>query len=265
MKRGAKSLPVTSIEDLKKIGTELSRSKMIGNVNPAQGFVIACICHQTGQSFNEYAETYHVVGDRPSMRADTMLANLLDLGGEYKILERSPDRAALWMKYRNAETEMEITAEEIYAEPVAYKGGPTAQMEELKKPFEKRRLKDKYATPRSRMQMLWARLISDAVRAVCPQANRGQYTPEEVEDFDPGIPSHTSHVTAEPAEPEPLETPPYTAEYCPVPGSLLGKRWADMDVETLTFAANELEHESLTDEHRQEIAKALHEKQGDQQ
>jgi hypothetical protein len=35
------------------------------------------------------------------------------------------------------------------------------------------------------MQMLWARVVSDAVRTVCPLANRGNYTPEEIEDIEP--------------------------------------------------------------------------------
>ena len=34
------------------------------------------------------------------------------------------------------------------------------------------------------MQMMWARCISDGIRAVCPAATAGQYTVEETQDFD---------------------------------------------------------------------------------
>ena len=32
--------------------------------------------------------------------------------------------------------------------------------------------------------MLWARMISNAIRVLCPEVNAGTYTPEEVYDFD---------------------------------------------------------------------------------
>jgi len=45
-------------------------------------------------------------------------------------------------------------------------------------------LKFNWSTPRKRKQMLWARLVSDVVRAIAPQVVKGIYTPEEVADFD---------------------------------------------------------------------------------
>jgi hypothetical protein len=44
-------------------------------------------------------------------------------------------------------------------------------------------LKDNWATPRGRRQMLWARVISEAVRTLAPEIVAGTYTPEETHDF----------------------------------------------------------------------------------
>jgi len=45
-------------------------------------------------------------------------------------------------------------------------------------------LKPKYSTPRARMQMLWARVVTDAITACCPQAASGCQAPEIVDDYD---------------------------------------------------------------------------------
>lgn len=256
--RGARPLPVQSIEDLQAIGVELSKGKMLGDINPSQGFTIACICHQTGQSYNEYGETYHILGGRPTMRAEAMLANLHKLGGKHEVLSRTSEKAEIKIQYHGNENTFTLTADEVYSEPFCYRGKPNEQAAELKKPLEQRNMKDKYATPRSRMQMLWARLVSDAVRAVCPEANQGQYTPEEVEDFpEQAAPAQSSEA------PHPIEQKAQKApvDICPVPGKLLGKRWDSMDLPTLKFARDQLQHESLTDEHRQEIQKEISKKE----
>ncbi len=257
MENRASKLPIQSIDDLKEMGKLIALSKMGGDLNPAMGFAIACICHQTGQSLNEFFETYHVLGGRLSMRADKMLANLLEAGGEFKIIARTPDRAAIFVKYGKAEGEFSITKQEALEEPFVYRGGPLAQMEELKKPLEKRALKDKYATPRSLMQMLWSRVVSDAVRSVCPKANQGYYTPEEVEDFTP------VHGNAPSPRPQPIEPAETTNEVCPIPGKMLGRRWDAMDAKTLQYALDS-KHPALTDAHLAIIRQTLKTK-GEQQ
>jgi len=262
----ASKLPITSINDLKEIGKSFSQAKTFGELNPAQGFIIACNCHQTGMSFNEFSETYHVVSGRISMRADTMLARLLELGGSYQIRERSSERACILVRFGGNEYELAFTAEDAYAEPFAYCGGPLKQAEELRKPFKQRRLKDKYATPRSRMQMLWARVVSDAVRTVCPKACQGYYTPEEVEDFDAPAARANEPVPFVPAEAEPVAEAGAETEFdfCPVAGPLLGQRWADMDLETLQYAleATEIDDTGITPGHREAIERAYNEKKG---
>jgi hypothetical protein len=256
----ASKLPIQSIADLTLCGNKLAQSEMMGNINPAQGFVIASICQQTGMSYNEFAETYHIVGSRPSMRADTMLAKFLEMGGDYRLIQRDAQRAAVWMKFKSAEGEFSFSAEEAYQEPIAYGCKEEQAFAEMAKPLAHRKLKAKYKSPRSLMQMLWARVISDGVRTVCPGANKGSYTPEEVEDFEPSAAAHSS-------EPVPIDTSsaavPIGVLQCPLDGPLYGAFWADMDLETLRFAL-EMDDAAITPEHRAEIERVIKEKEGNE-
>ena len=86
-------------------------------------------------------------------------------------------------------------------------------------------LKDNWSTPRRRMQMMWARAVSDGVRTVCPLATRGHYTPEEAVDFDepkvvnvtPVPASYPQQEAGQPAAPAPDPAPaPAMAPAAPV-------------------------------------------------
>lgn len=164
------SLPITSMNDLATAGDLIAKSGMLGARNPAEGFLIVATCHQEGISFLKFKERYHVMMGQIAMKSEAMLANLLELGGEYQIIERNPDMASVKLKFGKTEylssLKWEDAKEESY---IKAKNGE---------------LKDNWSTARRRMQMMWARVVSDGVRAVCPLATRGTYTPEEVMDFD---------------------------------------------------------------------------------
>ena len=177
-------MPVQSMADLSIAGQLIAQSGLLGAKNPAEGFLIATTCHQTGMSLLTFGETYHVYQGKISMKADAMLARFNELGGTHKVVSRTADLAVIEVTWDGTATPFSLSWEEAREEPFVYSGGPNKQMEELKKPFEQRSLKDKYKTARARMQMLWARVMSDAIRCVCPQANKGSYTPEEVSDFN---------------------------------------------------------------------------------
>ena len=160
--------PVNTVAEIQQIGEMFERSGMFGCSQQGQGTVLAMTCVMQRMTPLEFIQTYHIVEGRPTMRADAMLANLLDLGGEYQVIERTAERAAISAIFRGAVFESCFTWEEAQLEPYVYgKDGKT--------------LKKNWATPRARMQMLWARVVSDVVRVVCPLANRGVYTPEEIE------------------------------------------------------------------------------------
>lgn len=168
-------LPVQSMQDIVAAGHLVAQSGMLGVTNPAEGFIVVATCIQEGMSLLKFSERYNVICGRCSMKAEAMLANLLDLGGSYKVISRTAESAAIEVKYRDAS----YTARLDWTD---------AQKETYTRQKDGRTLKDNWSTPRRRMQMLWARVVSDGVRVVCPLATRGTYTPEEVMDFEPREP-----------------------------------------------------------------------------
>jgi hypothetical protein len=116
----------------------------------------------------DYIRTFHLIEGKPSMRADAMLAKFAERGGKYKINEFSAKRAAAVFTKGENTLDLELTMEQALAAewPNDSKGG-------IKKNWR--------CTPDA---MLWARLVSKAVRILDPGVNSGTYTPEEMADFD---------------------------------------------------------------------------------
>ncbi len=281
-------LPVRSVQDLIEIGTIYAQAKIGGAQNPSEGLLMAITCHMEGISPARFMEIYHIQQGKLSKRADAMLADFVRHGGDYKIISRSPDRAAIWMKIDGREQTYELTWEVAKEEPFVYDGGPKAQLAELKKEFSKRNLKNKYATPHSRMQMLWARVVSDSVRSLDAGANQGCYTPEEIEDFAGEVQTEAAPVTEKPVNPDALQktvapeqqtpepektpekadtskpTPFDRAEemeketdytICPI-GKVKGKGWHELSDKVLEQALK-VKHADMTDKHREVINRIL--------
>lgn len=158
------ALPISCMGDIERMGQLLASTNLFGTNNPADGFVIASMCHQQGISYMEYMQTYHFIKGKVSKRADAIQAAFQDLGGEIEIEQRDEKGTVIKLVFGKTKYTSRCVWEEIKTEPFA-----TTQ---------------NYATPRKRMQMMWARAISDGVRTVCPKAVSGFYTPEEVETFD---------------------------------------------------------------------------------
>lgn len=199
-----RALPIQHIDDIATLGEWFSRSNIAGVQNPAEGFVVASHMVQTGISIVEFTEQYHIIKGRVTKRADAMLADFVRYGGKYRVISRTPERAAIEMTNSNGDTQtFTFTWQEAQNEPFVYEGGFKSQAAQLKLPAEKRTYKDKYSTPRSRMQMLWARVVSDACRVMDPRTNQGMYTPEEADDF---IEGEYTVVAAAPRDPVRIDT-----------------------------------------------------------
>lgn len=85
---------------------------------------------------------------------------------------------------------------------------------------------------RARMQMLWARCVSDGVRTVAPQCCCGIYTPEETDDFADAPRAASVQPPAPPVARTPADADP---SICPA-GTLKGRAWDSMDDATLENA-----------------------------
>lgn len=176
------ALPIQNMSDIASAGTLLAQANFLGTKNAGEGFVVMTVCRQTGMSLLEYQQKFHYRQGRFSMQAHAMLDSFVERGGTYKIIARSTEHAAIEFKKGDNIYLSELTWEQAQQEPFVYAGNENEQLAELKKPFAQRKLKNKYATPRARQQMLWARVVSDGVVVVDPGARMG-YTPEETEDF----------------------------------------------------------------------------------
>jgi hypothetical protein len=181
--RESAAVPVRSIDDLKTLGEIISQSGMFGTRNPAEAIMVAAMCHQDGISYSKWMETNHMIQGRKTKRADAIHADFLRNGGQVKIIRRDMDGVEVELTKNGCTNKFGLTWADAIKEPFVYEGGESAIVAALAVNDRNRlKIKPKYQTPRSRTQMLWARVISDAVRAVDPTSCQGVYTPEEIED-----------------------------------------------------------------------------------
>jgi hypothetical protein len=165
------------------LGTAIARSQMFGCESEHQGVVLAMECFARRIPPLMLQEKYHLIKGKLSMKAEAMLAEFNERGGKHRIIERSGNRAAIEVTLDGKTDTFSLTWEEAQQEPFVYNGKESEIIKAIAKGDKsKLELKPKYATPRSRTQMLWARVVSDAIGAVMPSVRRGSYSPEELED-----------------------------------------------------------------------------------
>lgn len=169
---------------IETMGAAIFGSGMMGCKNKQQGQVMAMACLHQQTDPMTLGQRFHILHGRLTMRADAMLAEFHIGGGKSKVIERSPERAAVKLTNKYGETtEFSFSWDEASKEPFVYEGKEADVIAKLAAGKDVK-LKSKYATPRSRMQMLWARVVSDGVRTIAPEVNLGTYSPEEVSDFE---------------------------------------------------------------------------------
>lgn len=239
-------LPINNVQELQFLGTVLAQSQLFGQSNPAEGLAIVAMCHQKRISWMDFMQNFHMIKGKVSKKTDAMLADLHRLGGSHEVFSRTAEVAEAKFTLGKSSYTSKITWEDCKAEPFIYQG----KEEDVLKIFDSGKtdrlvIKAKYRTPRARMQMLWARCVSDGVRVVAPECCQGIYTPEEVDDFV-DIPSQT--VVSQPPQSAPVAQNG-SVEICPV-GALAGKRWDDRSVFTVDVLKQALEatHPNITPE-----------------
>lgn len=162
--------PLAAVQQL---GAAIAKSKMFGCDNEAQGQVLALECMARRLPPLSLAERYHIVEGKLMMRYDAMLAEFTNLGGTYKVLERTAEAAEIELTLSGQTIRERFTWDDAQKEPL---------------PFGKDgKIKKNWATPRSRRQMLWARTVSEGIRTICPRVNYGRVTPEEIDRDDDAI------------------------------------------------------------------------------
>lgn len=183
--------PLTAIE---KIGGMIARSGMFGCEKIEAGSVIAMTCLCDRISPLDFQRTYHLIGNRPSKRADAIVADFRTRkGGKLKIIERTAEAAEVELSLEGETQRFRMTWEEAQQEPFVW-GKPENG---------KKVLKDKYATPHSRKQMLWYRVISDGIHTMAPEIVAGIALTELAEDDTPPATIKLATATVVDTTPEP--------------------------------------------------------------
>jgi hypothetical protein len=158
------------MSDLERMGTAIAKSNLFGLKTAEQAIALMLVAQAEGLHPAIAARDYHVIEGRPSLKADAMLARFLSAGGCVEWHELTDTKASATFKHeQGGSTKIEwdiprAKRAEVYREKTS--AGKTGMWV-------------KY--PR---QMLRARVISEGVRTIYPNANGGLYTPEEVQDFD---------------------------------------------------------------------------------
>jgi len=188
------------IDAVEKLGKWIAISGMFGTSSESQGCVIAASCFITGIPLLQYQKENGLVKGRPYIPYDAMLAAFHKLGGKSRIIRRDAEGAAIELTKDGQSREFSITWEEAQKEPFVY-GGRENDIVTMLARGRKPALKPKYATPRSRATMLFARVVSDGLRSMAPECNVGSYTPEEIEDMDEPLVSQERPVQTAPSPP----------------------------------------------------------------
>jgi len=178
------------VQAAQQLGTAIAKSRLLGCETVEQGVVMALECFARGCPPLALAQEYHIIDGNLSMRSEKMLANFLASGGKHVILSRTPNLAEVQLTIGDQTQTFSFSWEEAQAEGLDQ---------------GKKGVKTNWSTPRRRMQMLWARTISDGVRAMDPRCTSGRYAPEDFGVHQDDIP--------QPQQPQQTEDKPIDAEY----------------------------------------------------
>ncbi len=153
-----------SFDQIWEMAGYAAKSRMFGVETPEQAFCLMMICQAKGLHPIDAVLRYHIVKGRPTMRADAMQAEFQARGGVIKILERNAQ------KVRAA-----FSHPVLQPEPVEF----SFSFEDAKRAgLAPGGMYDKYPDV-----MLWARLVTKAIRAIHPGIVAGIYSPEEAEEI----------------------------------------------------------------------------------
>ena len=242
-------LPIQSMNDLQVIGQTIAQSNLIGIDNPAAGMVVAMTCYQEEMTILDFGRTYHIIGGKTAKRADAIAAQFRMRGGRYDRIENSSTRAAAKFVFEDKESIHEFTIEDANR----------AELTNTKNDNWR-----KYP-----QNMLWARMMSNAIRILCPEIIYGSYTPEEIQDMQ----AENSVAGAEVETIDPAEAarrmqamagtePAIDYEVCPLEvNGHHGYRFEELPNETLLwFLSPECIDERVTQGHTEVIQRILKER-----
>ena len=159
-------------------------SQMFGTKNEYEAAIIVAMCFQENISFMQFKRDFHFIMGNISKKADAMLASFQNDGGKKKIIQADENKVVIDFEINGEKYQGVADWEKIQNEPFSRSAkDANGKYYAPNVPLANRLVKENYATPIKRGQMLFARCVSDSLRRIYPKACGGYYTPEEVSDF----------------------------------------------------------------------------------
>ena len=153
--------------DMHSMAEAIAKSKLFGMQTVDQALALMIVAQAEGRHPGSVAAEYHIIQNRPALKADAMLARFQQAGGK-----------VAWADYTDTSVSAVFTHE----------AGGSVKIEWTMDRAKKAGLTGKDNWTKYPRQMLRARVISEGVRTCYPAVCVGVYTPEEVGDFEPAAP-----------------------------------------------------------------------------
>lgn len=161
---------------MERMAATVAKSGLFGMKTAEQALTLMALAQSEGIHPMTAVRDYHIIEGRPSLKADTMLARFQQAGGKVEWLSLTDKKVEA--KFSHAAGGIATIAWTIEMAQTAGLAG--------------RNVWKSY--PRA---MLRSRVISEGVRTVFPSVISGVYTPEEIVDLDPQIPTtKEAHIAA---------------------------------------------------------------------
>ena len=112
--------PTAAIE---LMGKAIAQSQLFGCQNESQGQVLALECMAQRMPPLSMARRFDLMNGKLSMKSQTMLADFRTSGGKTRLIEKSANRAAIWMRDKDGnERDFVLTWDEAKEETFPYQG-----------------------------------------------------------------------------------------------------------------------------------------------
>lgn len=158
------NMQLIPFDQTKLMAQAIAESKLFGIQTPAQALALGLLCQAEGRHPAEAARDYHIIGGKPSLKSEAMLARFQQAGGKVE-----------WHEYTH----------ESVSGTFSHPQGGTLKVSWTIKDAERAGLTGNPTWKKFPRQMLKARCISEAVRGIYPGVLSGLYAPEEVQEFGP--------------------------------------------------------------------------------
>ena len=155
---------IVAFNDMQQMAEVAAGSKMFGFKNTQEAMAIMLLCQAENLHPAVAMRDYHVIQNRPTLKADAMLARFQQAGGTVN-----------WKGY----TDEKVTG--LFSHPA----GGTLELSWTLAQAQAIGIANKDNWKNYPRAMLRARVISEGIRSVFPGCVVGVYTPEEVQDFEP--------------------------------------------------------------------------------